>query len=207
MAEPAKSTPFTYYTWNDYRALSDETRRELLGGELFDMSPSPSVRHQMVSLKLEQELSAYLKGKKCQLFHAPLDLKLSEDDVLQPDIFLVCDKRQIHATHVEGAPSLVVEVTSPGSLSHDRVRKFTLYERAGIPEYWIVTPYPSLIEVFRLEGGRYHLAAGFERNETLLSPGFPGLEIALDPVFDFPLEPGEELPRVRERPNLPRAKP
>ena len=78
--------------------------------------------------------------------------------------------------------------------------KLNLYARAGVKEYWIVTPYPSLIEVLLLEGGRYVVHKVFSKDDILTSPTFPNLQVELTDVFDFPLEPGEEPPVVKEPP-------
>ena len=80
------------------------------------------------------------------------------------------------------------------------MRKTALYAKAGVKEYWVVTPWPSLVEVFLLAGDAYILHAGYGKDEELSSPTFPGLRIALRDVFDFPLEPDEQPRVVRESP-------
>jgi Uma2 family endonuclease len=192
---PAKEHGFT---WDDYRSWNDDKRWEIIDGEAFDMTPAPLVRHQIVSANIEALLRAYFMKRKCQVLDAPVDLKLSEDDVVQPDLLVVCDPKQILPTHIEGPPSLVIEILSPSSQVQDRVRKMKLYARAGVPEYWIVTPSPPLIEVFTLAGEAYRLAGGYEDRHTLKSPSFPDLEMPLHDVFDFPIEPGEKVWVVRE---------
>jgi Uma2 family endonuclease len=186
------------FTWDDYRTWPDDQRWEIIGGEAFNMSPAPLVRHQIVSRELEHRLVAHFRGKKCQVFDAPIDVRLSEDDIVQPDLVVVCNPRQIKTTHIEGAPTLAIEITSPTTFRHDRVRKMDLYARHGVREYWVVTPHPSLIEIFVLKGDAYRLHAGYDKEETLRSPAFPGLEMALREVFDFPLDRGEEVRVVKE---------
>jgi Uma2 family endonuclease len=122
-------------------------------------------------------------------------VKLSETDVVQPDILVVCDLGQIRTTHIEGAPALVIEILSPDSTRHDRARKPILYAKAGVKEFWIVTPWPSLAEVFVLDGESYRMQAAFGKDDELRSVVFPDLRIDLRDVFDFPLE-REEQPRV-----------
>lgn len=186
------------FTWNDYRSWGDGKRWEIIDGEAFDMSAAPLVRHQIVSRNLETRLDAFFSGRKCQVLDAPVDLKLSENDVVQPDLLVVCDPNQIKSTHIEGPPAVVIEITSPSSQTHDRVHKMMLYARSGIPEYWIVTPYPSLIEVFVLEGGAYRLHGGYEDRHTLKSPSFHELDMPLKDVFDFPVPPEEQVWIIRE---------
>jgi Uma2 family endonuclease len=186
------------FTWSQYRTWPDDERWELIEGEAYAMTPSPLSRHQLILGELYASLHAFLKGKPCKALPAPMDVKLTDEDVVQPDILVVCDPKQIRRTHVEGAPTLVVEILSPATALHDRKRKLALYAREGVREVWLVTPYPHAVEVFRLRDAAYVLAATYERTDTLISPAFPELQLDLDPVFDFPLEPGEQINLVKE---------
>lgn len=197
-AEAAKQTP--PFTWKDYRSWPDEERWELIGGEPFAMSPSPLDRHQLVAGALFLGLGQYLQGKPCRALHAPMDVKLSDRDVVQPDILVVCDPKQFQGTHIEGPPALVVEVLSPSSEAHDRRRKLELYARFGVKEYWLVTPYPSLVEVLVLADGGYRIHKVYVRQDALTSPSFPDLRVPLQDVFDIPLAPGEAILEVRQAP-------
>jgi len=132
------------------------------------------------------------------VWQSPTAVKLSDQDIVQPDLLVVCDERQITRTHIEGPPSLVVEVISEATLMHDRVRKFRLYAQSGVKEYWIVTPYPHLIEVFNLHKGSYVLVGGYGKEDMLVSPTFPTLKLDLARVFDFRLEADEKVDVVKE---------
>ena len=129
-----------------------------------------------------------------------MDVRLSDEDVVQPDVYVVCDPKRLKRTHTEGAPDLVVEVISESSAYQDRHLKLELYARAGVKEYWIVTPWPSMVDVLLLEGRHYVVHKVFSKNQTLVSATFPDLQITLKDVFDFPLEPHEEPPIVKEPP-------
>ena len=153
MGEPAYKNK--RYTWSDYQQLPDDERWEIIGGEIFDMSPAPSMRHQSIAGELFRQMANHLHGKPCNPFIAPADLKLSDEDVVQPDLMVVCDQNQIKESHVEGAPALVVEILSPSTQGHDRKRKMALYARAGVKEVWLVSPLPPGIEVFLLDGATY----------------------------------------------------
>ena len=183
------------FTWNNYRSWDDKTRWEIIGGEAYSMSPAPTTRHQRIAGELYNRLSTFLKGKKCVPFIAPIDVKLSEVDVVQPDLIAVCDQSKIKRTHIEGAPDLAVEITS-GRDNRDRVVKTALYASYGIGEYWIVTPFPSSVELFVLENGRYALHMAYGRSGVLQSPSFPGLRIPLEELFDFPLDDDEKASLV-----------
>jgi Uma2 family endonuclease len=188
------------YSWTDYQSWSDDQRWEIIGGDAYAMSPSPSWRHQKIVTELAVQMHRFFKGKRCELVVSPMDVVLSEEDVVQPDLLVVCDKSQIKPTHVEGAPALVVEIVSESSSMRDRLLKLNLYARSGVREYWIVTPFPSMVEVLLLANGKYLVHNVVGKTDTLQSPSFPELKIALADVFDFPLEPGEEPPVAKEPP-------
>ena len=188
------------YDWARYRTLDDDKRCEVVGGELYAMSPAPTPRHQKVVGSLFGELRTHLAGKRCQAFIAPIDVKLSEQDVVQPDIAVVCDPDQIKRTHLDGAPSLVVEVLSPSTESRDRGRKLDLYAKSGVKEVWLVTPYPHLIEVFLLGDGLYQRMSACTNEGSFSSPGFPDFRLDLKQLFDIPLEPHERIEVVKESP-------
>ena len=186
------------YTWSDYRQLPDDERREIIGGEIFDMSPAPSMRHQSIAGELFRQMANHLHGKPCKPFTALADVKLSDEDVVQPDLMVVCDEKQITESHVEGAPALVVEILSLSTQSHDRKRKMELYARAGVKEVWLVSPLPPGIEVFLLDGATYRFMGMYQLADDFKSPSFGELELDMEAVFDFPLEPGEPVYVVKE---------
>ena len=188
------------YTWDDYRSWDDDRRWEIIDGEAFAMSPAPSTRHQKIHAELFLQIGSQFKARPCQVLSAPTDVRLSDRDVVQPDILVVCDPNQIRPTHIEGPPALVIEILSPSTGQRDRVLKMDLYARTGVREVWLVTPFPQSVEVFVLDGDTYRRAAAYDQNGSLASPSFEGLTIDLKPVFDFPLEPGEAPPPVMEPP-------
>ena len=188
------------YTWADYQTWADDQRWEIIDGAAYQMSPSPTSRHQRIVGELYAAMHPWFKGNPCQLFIAPMDVVLAEDDVVQPDLLVVCDPGQVRRTHIAGAPALAVEVLSESSLHRDRLLKTNLYARHGVKEFWLVTPWPSMVEVLLLRDDRYELHAVLGKDQTLASPSFPGLRIALVEIFDFPLEPGEEPPMPSEPP-------
>jgi Uma2 family endonuclease len=188
------------YTWTDYQSWDDNQRWEIIDGEAYLMSPSPTSRHQQIVTEFSRQMANYFKGKPCRLLVSPMDVVLSEEDVVQPDLLVVCDPGRIKRTHISGAPTLAVEVLSDSSAFRDRMLKTRLYARAGVKEFWIVTPWPSMVEVFVLRGERYELREVLGKGQTLVSPSFPEVPIMLSDVFDFPLEPGEEPLVAREPP-------
>ena len=186
------------YTWDDYCTWDENERWELIGGEAFGMSPAPTSRHQAIVTDLAVQLHQQLRDQPCRTFVAPVDVKLSEKDVVQPDVVVVCDSTQIHETHIEGPPILVVEVLSPSSHRHDRVRKLRLYARCGIREYWLIQPNPAIVEVLQLVADSYRIAGVYTDQETLRSPAFEELELDLAQVFTLPIPADEHIDEVRE---------
>jgi Uma2 family endonuclease len=186
------------FRWRDYLSWPDDRRWEIIGGDAYAMTPAPSPHHQTVLLELCAQMRACFQGKRCRVFIAPVDVKLSEQDVVQPDIVVVCEGRKVRPTHIEGAPSLVVEILSPSSVAHDRVRKLALYARSGVKEVWLITPYPWLAEVLVLAGDSYRLRAAYDRDGILRSARFRHLEIQLRQVFSYPIGRAERVDMVRE---------
>jgi Uma2 family endonuclease len=205
MGHPFKKTE-ARYSWDDYQSWSDDQRYELVGGEPFAMSPSPGSRHQRIARRLSASFESYFEGKRCEHFFAPFDVKLSDKDIVQPDLFVVCNKSQIKRTHIEGAPALVVEIISPSSAAHDRIRKMDLYARFGVKEVWLATPYPPMVEIFLLDGASYRRVSAFQKEDELVSATFPELRIPLEPVFDYPPDPDDPPLIVSEIPAMYRAK-
>ncbi len=199
MADTARNLRHTF-TWVDYQTWPNEERWEIVGGEAFAMSPSPTSRHQSVSGRLYSRLERHFEGQKCRPFAAPLDVKLSEEDVVQPDLLVVCDPSQIKRTHIEGVPAMVVEILSPFTERHDRGRKLELYARSGVKEYWIVSTFPSYVEALTLDGSSYRIWRVFQREDVLRSKLFPDVQMQLSEVFDFPLDDEERnILKLRDR--------
>lgn len=143
-------------SYADLLKIDDDKRYELIDGVLFVME-SPRVAHQDVLGELYYQLKNYLKGKKCRVFVAPLDVKLSgvkddtkEYNVVQPDIMVICDKNKITEKNIQGVPDFAIEITSPTNAQHDKIRKLNLYQEYGVKEYWIVSLEEQMISVFLL---------------------------------------------------------
>ena len=177
------------FTWADYQHWPDDERWEIVGGEAYAMSPSPTVRHQHIVRELAGPLIAHFKGKQCRPFISLMDVKLSDEDIVQPDLLVVCDPAQIRRTHIEGPPALVVEILSPGTRKIDEVTKRKLYERFGVTEYWIADPELQTIKVYRRADGAFVRAAELsaETGDTLTTPLLPDFSVALGDVFASPI--------------------
>ena len=151
------------YTFADVLAWDENERVEVIDGEAVLMAP-PTRSHQKVSGEIFRQLANYLEGKKCEVYYAPFGVRLFErdgdspedvDTVVEPDISVICDESKLDRYGCKGAPDMVVEILSPSTQRHDRFTKFSLYQRAGVREYWIVDPDSGMAQSFVLEDGRY----------------------------------------------------
>lgn len=132
------------YTIDDYYALPDDRRVELIDGVIYDMT-APSVTHQMIlgDLYILFRECAHLHGMPCEIFFSPFDVRLDRDQftMVQPDLVVACEEFDVeNQIRYEGAPALVVEILSPSTKSKDQVLKLYKYQNAGVKEYWIVDP-------------------------------------------------------------------
>ena len=159
MAVPAEKK--MKYTLADCLAWEEGTRGEIIDGEAVMMAP-PSTAHQLISMELARQLANFLEGRKCRVLPAPFAVRLFEragdkpedvQTVVESDLSVVCDSAKLDKYGCRGAPDLVVEVLSPSTQRHDRLVKLDLYQRAGVREYWIVSPEEQTVQVLLLRGG------------------------------------------------------
>ena len=144
------------YTIEDYYDLPDDRRMELIEGYFYDMA-APNIVHQLILSELHVQFYNNIDAcnKDCEVFFAPLDVKLFPDNktMVQPDLVVICDREKLNNTaRVEGAPELVVEVMSPSNRDHDMVLKQKVYRDAKVTEYWIVDPVDRVVSVYDLTG-------------------------------------------------------
>jgi Uma2 family endonuclease len=165
----------------------DGRRYELYDGEVFEV-PSPIPLHQIVSARLYLALERYTRAHGGIVLYAPLDIVLTEFDVVQPDLLLFARDRQ-HLVNprvvTRHAPDLAVEILSPGTVVNDRGRKMQLLARHGVREYWLVDPEAITIEVFRLAGNRFTPASAAGPSDIVQSPLLPHLSIAPRELVPF----------------------
>ncbi len=164
------STALGPYRVDDYHALPDEPRVELVYGRLL-LVTSPVVRHQVVVKWLARRLEDDMAAQGARLLFAPLDVRLADHSVVQPDLLLVLPERaSIIGERIEGAPDLLVEVTSPSTARLERGDKLRLYADSGVREYWLVDPDARSIEFLVLHEGRWLVAwpdEGAYRSEAI----------------------------------------
>ncbi|MFW6366059.1 MAG: Uma2 family endonuclease [Spirochaetota bacterium] len=191
MAVPQKRNDYRY-TYTDYLAWPDEERWELIDGVPYDMSPAPSRRHQEISVEIIRQVSSFLYQRKCKVFAAPFDIRLSEDDysndetiytVVQPDISVFCDPNRLDDRGGIGAPDICVEILSPATAYKDETEKFRLYQKHGVREYWIVNPDLETVTLYTLEQGEYQNPTVYKKRHKFESTVLEGFELDLAAVF------------------------
>ena len=180
------------FTYGDYVTWVDEERWELIDGIPYNMSPAPRVAHQRILGEMYLQFGNWLKGKPCQVFIAPFDVRLPDaeepdalvETVVKPDLLVICDKRKLDEAGCRGAPDLVVEILSPATAQKDLKIKFARYERAGVREYWIVDPVGKTAQVFaRGSDGHYGRPQVFVDGDQARIGILPELVIDLAAVF------------------------
>ncbi|MGN0154353.1 MAG: Uma2 family endonuclease [Lachnospiraceae bacterium] len=143
-------------TLEEYEELPEDVRVELIEGEVFEMI-SPTQTHQILVGELFALIREYIRKNegKCRVLMAPFDVRLKADNLhptnLQPDVMVICDEDKLDGKRCNGAPELVIEVVSPGSVTRDYVTKLGLYKKYGAKEYWIVNPIKEQVVVYHFE--------------------------------------------------------
>ncbi len=179
------------YTYADYLKFEFDHMVELIRGKIFKMTPAPSSWHQEISTILTANFYNYLNKKPCKLYAAPFDVVLPVQNqkkntattVVQPDLCIICDLSKIDKAGCTGAPDLIIEILSPSTSKKDLNDKYSIYEEAGVKEYWIVMPQEKLVEVFYLINGKYQRIKAYTSDEIISPVLFPDLEINLLEIF------------------------
>ena len=146
------------WTYEQYALIpNDGLRHEIVNGAHF-MNPAPNLYHQTVSRRIQFQLYRVIEiAGKGVVFNAPVDVQLSNRDIVQPDLVVIETSRQkiMTPTKIKGIPNLLVEILSPSNADYDLKKKRELYERSGVPEYWIVLPDEQQVIQLSLIDGRY----------------------------------------------------
>ncbi len=180
------------FTYGDYLSWHDDERWELIRGEAFNMTPAPSRQHQSISGQLFLQFAIFLSDKPCKVYSAPFDVRLADADepeeeirtVVQPDLLVVCDPAKLDDRGCKGAPDLIVEVLSPATARKDLKEKLTLYEKAGVREYWLADPAAKTVMVFKHGAERRYGRPEVYTDEDRVQVGiFDDLTVDLRIVF------------------------
>jgi Uma2 family endonuclease len=201
----AKSPADKTWTYDDLEALRDSGRGvrdgqivpleetcliEIYDGELIEM-PSPKILHQMIVLRLAILLQAWADKNGGKVYLSPTDFLMRNGRIAIPDLSFVRAER-LDSERIEredgqcliAPPDLIIEVLSPGTARHDRLRKTHLYAQAGVARYWLIDPDAQSFEALFLEGARFAIeATAAIEDQTVAAPGFADLIIDLEALF------------------------
>lgn len=175
-----RSDPSRRLQYADLQFTPDDGKRyELVRGILL-VTPSPSPLHQRISKRLQRQLEAYFEARSVgEVFNAPTDLILTNEDVFVPDLLVVRDPKDVSGRGIEGPPLLVVEILSPSTRKQDRGSKAQRYAELGVAHYWIVDPDAKRIECQRLSGGAFRPRIQAEGDTALAHLDWDGLVVDL----------------------------
>ncbi|HJU55034.1 MAG TPA: Uma2 family endonuclease [Pyrinomonadaceae bacterium] len=187
--EEAEEEQLTRYkaTIEEFWALPESMLPiEYVNGEII-MAPTPTVRHQAVLRNLAFALHEFvLRTRIGSIFFSPLDVVLPSGDVVQPDAFFLTNEETLRANvskRVQGVPSFLVEVLSPGSIKHDARRKRELYERNNVREYWIVDPRAKTVAQLVRHGEHFELTE-FKEGDTIRGVVLDGFETTVGALIN-----------------------
>jgi Uma2 family endonuclease len=178
---PSTSTPLSYTAYAEIPA--DGCRWEFLDGEVY-VTPVPSPAHQFAVQRLFRLLEDHqaLFGSDIIVFVSPIDVVLSDSEIVQPDV-VVARLSQVSERGIEGAPRLLVEVVSPARPHLDRDIKARRYAAHGVERYWLVDPAARRLDCLRLADGHYIATVSGTGDSVIETPDVPGLRVDLRPLW------------------------
>lgn len=180
---------FQHHTYADYLVWSADSGNEVIDGVAYVREPpSPSALHQVFLLELGHQITQSLRGKPGRAYIAPLDVRLPKegsaddeiDTVVQPDVFIARDLHKLDDRGMCGAPDWVAEVLSPSTARYDRTTKLAAYQRAGVPEIWLIDPTRRTVAIYLLVAGRYTSPVVLELEGRIAIATIPGVSIDWD---------------------------
>lgn len=174
-------------TYDDYARLTppDSGNYELHNGKIIFMA-SPLTPHQIASSNLHTELGYFIKRQKLgRLFSAPMDVRFTPNDVVQPDLFFIQnDRLDIVQRIIEGAPDLIIEIKSDGNPNSEMTYKKYLYEMGSVKEYWIVYPKTKTVRQYDLIDEELHHVRTLSLADTLKSSVLLNFEMPVAAIFE-----------------------
>jgi Uma2 family endonuclease len=178
-----------HHTYADYLNWSATYGNELIDGIAYvGEPPAPSRLHQEVVGELYRQVTNSLQGKRSRAYIAPFDVRLPKqsgtddqiDTVVQPDVLIVCDLHKLDDRGMRGAPDWIAEVLSPSTATYDRTTKLPVYERAGVPEVWLIDPTDRTVTLYQIEAGHYTQPVVLELGGQTAITAVPGISIDWD---------------------------
>ncbi len=179
-AVPLRIEDLPHYTYEDYAKW--EGKWEIINGVPYAMVPCPAMKHQRLGVKIIRQLDVLLDDcPKCKTY-LPVDWKITEDTVVQPDVLVVCDVKG-EGIILESAPVIIFEILSPSTSHKDKGIKYNLYETAGVKYYCIVDPKTESAEVFLLQKDKYKGPDAFKAGKMLFDLAPCQIEFDFGKIF------------------------
>lgn len=181
---------------NTMPSLENYRKIEKINGIVYSMSPSADYRHGIVNGNIFSSLKYQLRNSLCKVYIENLDLYISEDEWLVPDIMIICNTKDIRKNIYKGIPKLIVETLSPTTARRDRKEKMEKYAEVGVSEYWIVSAIEKAIEIYYLnENGHFELKESFilegdpkedsyNADTEIVLRELPNVSLTLADIFD-----------------------
>ena len=191
MALALRKEDVRVWTYRDYYNMPDDGNRyEIIDGELFMMA-APRWKHQMILTEISNRLYNYMRGKPCHVVFSPLDVRLAlygekkgkETNVVQPDVMVFCGNDKFDERGGIAAPDFVAEILSPSTKKMDRQKKFKLYEKAGVREYWIIDGEKETIEVYVHDGVKFGPKMYYNKSSSITSAIFKDFEVKVGDIM------------------------
>lgn len=183
MEERAKYYAEKKMSYKQFMTMNEKSdlRYEYIDGEVY-MLASPSFEHQKTITALLIDFSNYLKDSSCNIYTAPLDITLKHqmtdtNNIVQPDLMVICDGDHVENGRYLGVPELVIEILSPSTRSKDMIKKLDLYMSSGIKEYWIIDLDQKQVHVYSFKDYSLEHMISYKENDTLTSTLFSDFTI------------------------------
>ena len=173
------------YTSEDYFLLPEGAPFQLINGKLIFMA-SPKDIHQKILANLHLEIGFYVKQNKLgEVRFAPIDVKLDDKNVVQPDLLYVSISRKaIIKDYIYGAPDFVVEILSPSTEKYDRTSKLALFGQHNVLECWLINLKDEEVEVYHNKNKEMQLKQKAGKEDQIKSIAIKGLELEVSKIFE-----------------------
>lgn len=175
------------YTLEDYYALPDDQRVELIDGAFLVME-APTAIHQLIAGEMHRQIANFIYDNDgtCIPLISPFDVQLDRDEktMVQPDVGVLCDREKLKKKVIYGAPDFVLEVLSPSTRRKDGTIKLSKYCSAGVREYWLIDPDRKKLVVYDFENDQLPAIYGMEKPVPVMIFGGK-LEIHFDRILSW----------------------
>jgi len=143
----------TGVSWEDYIKHYAAYYYEWVEGTVVKMSPAGLPHNDLISYLLKL-LEFYFELRPIgRVILSPFPMKMAAiSRSREPDLMVVLksNPHKLTDTYMDGAADICIEVVSPESGERDHGEKFIEYEKAGVPEYWILDKLRKESRFYRL---------------------------------------------------------